>query len=76
METISYASSELLHHLRECSTISILGLLLVVYYAGFILKATVYVPFKLYFLAQILPGVNLKKLGQMGCDNWSDGRHR
>ena len=50
--------------ITECSYINILAYILLIWYSVYIINILLYTPFKLYFLAQVLPGVDLNKLGR------------
>ena len=64
MNSLLSASTELVYKITECSYINILAYIVLIWYSVYILNILVYTPFKLYFLAQVLPGVDLKKLGR------------
>lgn len=66
MDIVNSIANRVLHHfnMMQCSTLDTVGLAAMVLAIAKILKATVYTPFKLYFLAQYLPGVDLRKLGE------------
>ena len=64
MDVLISTCTELLYNITECSYINILAYILLIWYSLYIINILLYTPFKLYFLAQVLPGVDLNKLGR------------
>ena len=64
MDIITLVYTEIIQKIGECSVINILAFISLLYCLVSFLKATIYTPFKLYLLAQVLPGIDIKKFGR------------
>ncbi|KAF6017346.1 HSD17B12 [Bugula neritina] len=64
MDTLEVIYSEFLSHTNNCNLLTLVGLVTTILCLITLIRVLVWTPFKLYFLAQVLPGVDLKKLGK------------
>ena len=64
MDAVTLVYTELLQTVGECSFINTVAFISLFYCSFEVLKAIIYTPFKLYLLAQVLPGVDITKLGR------------
>ncbi|XP_067933656.1 very-long-chain 3-oxoacyl-CoA reductase-like [Watersipora subatra] len=64
MDAVVIACQRLAVLFTECSFVCILAYAALLYLFTGVFRKTLYIPFKLYFLAKYLPGVDLQKLGR------------
>jgi len=64
MEFLSCLPAEIAHLIKSKSNVELFGVVSAAALCSYVVRKVFWTPFKLYFLAQYLPGLDLRKMGR------------